>query len=159
MAIAVRPTAQMQSVAEVTAASAALSSEAEAVGAYDHVPFTSAAAVFTMDTASEVFVLHSAQVLSLLPSLTCHAVTIQSTAQATKSHNSDMYTSRYRSIAVTSISTGGTLPISSTKTMAYQCQLLYTFAHTQLSGTDASGMLASRVIQKRWKRFVVRIQL
>ena len=98
MAIAVRPTAEMVSAAEVTAASAALSSEAEAVGAYDHVTFTSAAAVFTMDTASEVFVLHSAQVLSL----SCHsrrAVMIQNTAHTMHTHNGGiMYASKSRLI-------------------------------------------------------------
>ena len=62
MAIAIRPTAEMQSIAEGTAARDALVREPDAVGAYDHVPFASAAAVFTMDTASEVFMLHSAQV-------------------------------------------------------------------------------------------------
>jgi len=66
MAIAVRPTADMQSSSESTAALDTLNSEPNAVGAYDHVPFASAAAVFTMDTASEVFILHSAQVQALL---------------------------------------------------------------------------------------------
>lgn len=66
MAIAVRPTADMQSSSESTAALDTLNSEPNAVGAYDHVPFASAAAVFTMDTASEVFILHSAQVQALV---------------------------------------------------------------------------------------------
>ena len=47
-----------------TAALEALQSEPEAVGAYDHIPFASATAVFLMDTASEVFVIHRAQVIT-----------------------------------------------------------------------------------------------
>ena len=65
MAIAMRPTAAMLEGAEGTAALDVMMSEPDAVGAYDRVPFASAAAVFTMDTASEVFVLHSSQVCAL----------------------------------------------------------------------------------------------
>ena len=60
--MAVRPSAEMRAGAEGSAAQEALAAEPEAVGAYDRVPVRSAAAVFTMDTASEVFMLHSAKV-------------------------------------------------------------------------------------------------
>ena len=64
-AIAVAPTPGMVALLEDTAASAALTEAGSvAVGAYDRVPFSSAAAVFTMDTASECFLLHAAQVRS-----------------------------------------------------------------------------------------------
>ena len=62
-AIAVAPTPGMVALLEDTAACAALTEAGNvAVGAYDRIPFSSAAAVFTMDTASECFLLHAAQV-------------------------------------------------------------------------------------------------
>jgi len=61
-AVAVRPTPEMLAAAGDSAAQALLAAEPEAVAAYDHVPVRAAAAVFTMDTASEVFMLHSAKV-------------------------------------------------------------------------------------------------
>src|SRR4051812_33322608 len=67
-AVAMRPTAEMLAGSEDTHALAALLSEPSAVAAYDHVPVRSAAAVFTMDTASEVFMLHSAKA-RFLPTL------------------------------------------------------------------------------------------
>ena len=60
--MAVRPTAEMLAAAEDSAAQAVLAAEPEAVGVYDHVPVRAGAAVFTMDTASEVFMLHSGKV-------------------------------------------------------------------------------------------------
>ena len=62
MATAVRPSKRALRDAEDTAALEAMQSEPEAVGAYDHIPFASATAVFLVDTASEVFVIHRAQV-------------------------------------------------------------------------------------------------
>jgi len=62
IATAVRPSERALRDADDTAALEALQGEPEAVGAYDHVPFASATAVFLMDTASEVFVIHRAQV-------------------------------------------------------------------------------------------------
>ena len=62
--MAVRPTAEMLAAAEDSAAQAVLAAEPEAVGVYDHVPVRAGAAVFTMDTASEVFMLHSGKVSS-----------------------------------------------------------------------------------------------
>lgn len=47
---------------EDSAAKAALQSDPEAVAAYDRIPLAAASAVFTMDTASEMFTLHSGQV-------------------------------------------------------------------------------------------------
>lgn len=61
-AVAVRPTPEMMAAADDTAAQAVLAAEPEAVAAYDHVPVRAGAAVFTMDTASEVFMLHSGKV-------------------------------------------------------------------------------------------------
>jgi hypothetical protein len=61
-AVAVRPTADMLAAAEDSAAQAVLVAEPGAVGVYDHVPVRAGAAVFTMDTASEVFMLHSGKV-------------------------------------------------------------------------------------------------
>lgn len=63
-AVAVRPTAEMLAAAEDSAAQSVLVAEPEAVGVYDHVPVRAGAAVFTMDTASEVFMLHSGKVSS-----------------------------------------------------------------------------------------------
>ena len=57
-----RPSERALRGVEGTAAMDALQSEPAAVGAYDHVPFASASAAFLMDTASEVFVVHRAQV-------------------------------------------------------------------------------------------------
>ena len=65
IATAVRPADRALPDAEPTAALDAMRSEPAAVGAYDHVPFASATAVFLMDTASEVFVVHRAQVLAM----------------------------------------------------------------------------------------------
>ena len=62
-----RPSERALRGAEGTAALDAMRSEPEAVGAYDHVPFASATAVFLMDTASEVFVIHRAQVPDYIP--------------------------------------------------------------------------------------------
>jgi hypothetical protein len=60
--VAVRPTPEMLAAAEDSAAQAVLAAEPGAVGVYDHVPVRGGAAVFTMDTASEVFMLHSGKV-------------------------------------------------------------------------------------------------
>lgn len=49
--------------AEQSHAQEAMLSDDGAVGAYDHVPMASAAGVYTFDTASEVFMLHSAKVM------------------------------------------------------------------------------------------------
>lgn len=59
---AIRPTKEMLEGVEHSHAQAAMLSEGSAVGAYDHVPVASAAGVYTFDTASEVFMLHSAKV-------------------------------------------------------------------------------------------------
>ena len=64
-----RPTPDMLAAAEDSAAQAVLATEPEAVGVYDHVPVRSGAAVFTMDTASEVFMLHSGKVIQIAPSI------------------------------------------------------------------------------------------
>lgn len=59
---AVRPTAEMMATAEASPALNILQAEPSAVGAYDCLPMASTAAVYTFDTASEVFMLHSAKV-------------------------------------------------------------------------------------------------
>jgi hypothetical protein len=68
----------------------ALQSEPTAVGAYDRVPFASATAVFLMDTASEVFVIHRAQVHhgnAALPPANC-SKTLAPAAQYRRSEHS-----------------------------------------------------------------------
>ncbi len=59
---AMRPTEEMLAAAQPSHAQAAMLSEAAAVGAYDQVPVAFAAGVYAFDTASEVFMLHSAKV-------------------------------------------------------------------------------------------------
>lgn len=59
---AVRPTAAMMAAAEPSPALDTLRAEPLAVGTYDRLPMASTAAVYTFDTASEVFMLHSAKV-------------------------------------------------------------------------------------------------
>ena len=58
-----QPTEEMVEAAEQSHAQEAMLSDDRAVGAYDHVPMASAAGVYTFDTASEVFMLHSAKVM------------------------------------------------------------------------------------------------
>lgn len=60
-ASAVRPPPALLVGVEDTPALAALLSDPAAVAAYDRVPATAATGVFTLDTATEMFVLHSAQ--------------------------------------------------------------------------------------------------
>jgi hypothetical protein len=62
-AVAIAPTPEMLGSVERTAARTALEATAAqgAIAAYDRVPFVSAAAVFTMDTSSDIFMLHSGQ--------------------------------------------------------------------------------------------------
>ena len=57
-----RPTPEMLAGSGDSDAQAVLAAEPGAVAAYDHVPMRAAAAVFSMDTASEVFMLHTAKV-------------------------------------------------------------------------------------------------
>jgi hypothetical protein len=60
--VAVRPTPETLAAVEDSAAQAVLAAEPGAVGVYDRLPVRAGAAVFTMDTASEVFMLHSGKV-------------------------------------------------------------------------------------------------
>jgi hypothetical protein len=65
-ASAVRPTPAMLAGTEDTPALRALLGDPAAVVAYDRVPATAAAGVFTLDLSTEMFVLHSGQVCARL---------------------------------------------------------------------------------------------
>ncbi len=56
------PSKDMQTGAEDTAASQVLEAKPRAAAAYDHVPFKSATCVYTLDTSTNIFLLHSIQV-------------------------------------------------------------------------------------------------
>jgi len=58
------PSAEAVRAMEDSNAKTSLLGEASAAGAYDKVPFSSASAIFTMDTSNDIFLLHSLQVLS-----------------------------------------------------------------------------------------------
>lgn len=60
--MAVRPNKHMLAAAGSSDAQQALVGESGAVLAYDKVPFASGAAVFTLDTSTDLLVLHSIQV-------------------------------------------------------------------------------------------------
>ena len=57
-----RPTQGMLAAAEDSPAKAAVAAEVQAVGAFDKVPFSSGSCIFTMDTATDIFIMHSIQV-------------------------------------------------------------------------------------------------
>ncbi|GAX75992.1 hypothetical protein CEUSTIGMA_g3435.t1 [Chlamydomonas eustigma] len=61
-AVAIRPSLNLLDGLEDTPAMSALTLNAQAVAAFDKVPVLAASGVFTMDLASEMFTLHSAQV-------------------------------------------------------------------------------------------------
>lgn len=65
--MATEPTAGMMQAAEECAAKTALQGTDGAVGAYDKLPMASASCLFTMDTSTDIFILHSFQVQSLMP--------------------------------------------------------------------------------------------
>lgn len=60
-ASAIRPSPDMLTGCEETPALRALLADPAAVVAYDRVPATAATGVFTLDTATDMFVLHSGQ--------------------------------------------------------------------------------------------------
>ena len=61
-AVATEPTAAMHAAAEDCAAKATLQGTEGSVGAYDKLPLASASCLFTMDTSTDIFILHSFQV-------------------------------------------------------------------------------------------------
>lgn len=61
-AVAMVPSKEMQEATEKTAASHVLKAEPRAAAAYDHVPFKSATCVYTLDTSTNIFLMHSIQV-------------------------------------------------------------------------------------------------
>eukprot|EP00798_Chlamydomonas_sp_ICE-L_P004358 gene4358-14478_t len=61
-AVLVRPTPEMLEGCEVTPALIKMLADPQTVGGYDQVPIASASGVFSMDTATDMFTLHSAQV-------------------------------------------------------------------------------------------------
>ena len=70
-----RPTQGMLAAAEDSPAKAAVAAEVQAVGAFDRVPFSSGSCIFTMDTATDIFIMHSIQVSStaaVQPTLAVH---------------------------------------------------------------------------------------
>ena len=74
-AVAMRPTQGMLAAAEESPAKAAVAAEVQAVGAFDKVPFSSGSCIFTMDTATDIFIMHSIQVsfsAVVWPMLTVH---------------------------------------------------------------------------------------
>ena len=61
-AVTTKATPEMLAAMEPSAAQQALATELRALAAYDRVPCAAASAVFTMDTATEIFLLHTLQV-------------------------------------------------------------------------------------------------
>ena len=66
-----RPTQGMLAAAEDSPAKAAVAAEVQADGAFDKVPFSSGSCIFTMDTATDIFIMHSIQVSLLLQCSIC----------------------------------------------------------------------------------------
>ncbi len=61
-AVATPPRAQEVEAMEDSSARATLQEFPRAAGAYDRMPFASATAVWTLDTSTDIFLLHSFQV-------------------------------------------------------------------------------------------------
>ena len=62
-AVTCKPTPEMLGAMEPSNARSTLEAEPGAVAAYDQVPCKAASAVFTMDTSTDIFMLHTLQVL------------------------------------------------------------------------------------------------
>ena len=65
-----KPTPEMLAGMEPSNARSTLVAEPGALAAYDQVPCKAASAVFTMDTSTDIFMLHTLQVL---PACDCRA--------------------------------------------------------------------------------------
>ena len=61
-AVATAPSAEMLQVTEDCAAKTTLQGSEGSVGAYDKVPLASASCLFSMDTSTDIFIMHSFQV-------------------------------------------------------------------------------------------------
>ena len=68
-AVAAAPSEDMLANTEDCAAKATLVAARGSVAAYDKVPFAAASCLFTMDTATSIFLLHSFQVSASLMQL------------------------------------------------------------------------------------------
>ena len=66
--MAMPPKAEDVAVMEESNAKETLQEFPKAAGAYDRMPFASAAAVWTLDTSTDIFLLHSFQVRNPSPS-------------------------------------------------------------------------------------------
>ncbi|KAK9862508.1 hypothetical protein WJX84_009406 [Apatococcus fuscideae] len=60
-AVAMAPSSSMQEGLGQNAATKALKAEPQAAAAYDHIPFKSASCVYTLDTSTNIFLMHSIQ--------------------------------------------------------------------------------------------------
>ena len=65
-AVAMVPDSDMLAAMEASQAVDTMRSEPQAAAAYDRIPFSSGSCVFTMDTSSEILLLHSMQVGSIM---------------------------------------------------------------------------------------------
>ena len=61
-AVATAPSEAMLQATEACAARSTIVQTAGSVGAYDKMPLASASCLFTMDTSSDIFIMHSFQV-------------------------------------------------------------------------------------------------
>ena len=64
------PSSKMHAGLGQNAATRTLEAEPRAAAAYDHVPFKSASCVYTLDTSTNIFLMHSIQVRSFTRALT-----------------------------------------------------------------------------------------